>query len=401
MTEILTDLGFKEVFDILLVALFSYGIILWIKRAKAGLAFMGILMLGGFYFVAREAGLQLTAFILQGFFALILIMLVVLFQRDLRQLFERIAVWGLRRNTGSTASNETVLSLVEALSTLARRKHGALVVLPGKDPLHSHVEGGVELGGRVSSPLLMSLFDPDSMGHDGALIVEGDAVTRFSVHLPLSRNFEQLGQRGTRHAAALGLAERADALCIVVSEERGEISIARDHGLRLLRTSDELKTEIEQFIQMKRDPHAGRRTPWSVLTANWVEKIAAAGLALGLWVIFISGGQGVRQQRPASVLVDNLPPGFEITSVEPKEVQVTISGPRREFYVLAPGALEVRIDGFLAGLGRRTFPIGPLDVRHPEGLTVLDVTPPTVELVVTRTGEGADAEEAAPPGAPD
>jgi uncharacterized protein (TIGR00159 family) len=289
VTEILTDLGPKDIFDIVLVALFAYGIILWIKRAKAGLAFLGILMLGGFYFVAREVGLQLTAFILQGFFALILIMLVVLFQRDLRQLFERIAVWSLGRNAGSAASNETVLSLVEALSTLARHKHGALVVLPGKDPLDSHVEGGVELGGRVSSPLLMSLFDPDSVGHDGALIVEGDTVTRFSVHLPLSRNFEELGQRGTRHAAALGLAERADALCIVVSEERGEISIARDHELRLLKTSDELKTEIEQFIQMKRDPHAGRRTPWSVLTANWVEKIAAAGLALGLWVIFISG----------------------------------------------------------------------------------------------------------------
>jgi diadenylate cyclase len=396
--EIFTDLGPKEIFDIALVALFAYGIILWIKRAKAGLAFTGILLLGGFYFVAREIGLQLTAFILQGFFALILIMLVVLFQRELRQLFERIAVWSLRRNAGSAASNETVLCLVEALSTLARRKHGALVVLPGKDPLDRHVEGGVDLGGRVSSPLLMSLFDPDSVGHDGALIVEGDTVTRFSVHLPLSRNFEQLGQRGTRHSAALGLAERTDALCIVVSEERGEISIAQDYMLRLLRSPDELETELQRFVQAQRDPHAERRTPWSVLTANWIEKIAAAGLALGLWVIFISGGQGVRQQRAVPVLVDNAPPGFQISSVQPKEVQVTLSGPRREFYVLAPGALEVRVDGFLAGLGRKTFPIGPLNVRHPEGLTVLDVTPSTVEIVVTRTGEDAAAEKAAPQG---
>jgi len=221
------------------------------------------------------------------------------------------------------------------------------------------------------------------------------------VHLPLSRNFDQLGQRGTRHGAALGLAERADALCIVVSEERGEISVARDHELRLLQTPDELKTEIEQFVQAMRDPDAQRPGLWSLLTANWVEKIAAAGLTLGLWVIFISGGQGVRQQHAVPVLVDNLPPGFEISSVEPKEVQVTLSGPRREFYVLAPGALEVRVDGFLAGLGRKTFPIAPLNVRHPEGLTVLEVAPATVELVVTRTGEGAEAEKAAPQGSPD
>jgi diadenylate cyclase len=395
--EIITDLSVKEMVDIALVALFAYGIILWIKRAKAGLAFIGILLLGGFYFVAREVGLLLTAFILQGFFALILIMLVVLFQRELRQLFERIAVWSLRRNPGSAASNETVLCLVEALSTLARRRHGALVILPGKDPLDSHIEGGVDLGGHVSSPLLMSLFDPDSVGHDGALIVEGDTVTRFSVHLPLSRDFEQLGQLGTRHSAALGLAERTDALCIVVSEERGEISIARDYLLRLLLSPDELETELERFVQTKWDPQTERQTLWPLLTKNWIEKIAAAGLALGLWVMFISGGQGVRQQRTVPVLVDNLPPGFEMTSVRPKEVEVTLAGPRRDFYILAPGGLEVRVDGFLAGLGRRTFPIGPQNVRHPEGLTVLDVTPATVEVVVARPAEGTPSQEATPP----
>jgi hypothetical protein len=324
-------------------------------------------------------------------------MLVVLFQRELRQLFERIALWSLRRKARSATSNETVLCLVEALSTLARRNHGALVVLPGKDPLDRHVQGGVDLGGRVSSPLLMSLFDPDSVGHDGALIVEGDTVTRFSVHLPLSRDFEQLGQLGTRHSAALGLAERTDALCLVVSEERGEISIAKDDLLRLLRSPEELETELQRFVQAQRDPDAQRPRLWSILTANWGEKIAAAGLALGFWVIFISGSQGVRQQHAVPVLVDNLPPGFELSSVEPKEVQVTLAGPRREFYVLAPGALEVRIDGFLAGLGRKTFPIGPFNVRHPEGLTVSDVTPSIVQLVVTPTGKGAEAEKAAPP----
>ena len=383
MPPIFTDIGFREILDVAFMALFAYGIILWMKRAKAGLALVGILMLGGFYFAAREIGLQLTAWILQGFFAVILIMLVVLFQPDLRQFFERIAAWGLRRN-GSSTSNETVTCLVEALSTLARRNHGALVVLPGKDPLERHLEGGVALGGRVSSPLVMSLFDPDSVGHDGAMIVEGDSVTQFSVHLPLSKDFEQLGQLGTRHGAALGLAERTDALCIVVSEERGEISIARDHVLQVLLDPDELETEIKRFVQTKQAPRTGRRPLWSLLTANWIEKAAAVALALGLWVMFISGGEGVQQERVAPVLVDNVPPGFEVTSVEPKEVKVTLAGPRREFYVLAPAALEVRVDGFLTAFGRKTFPIGLQDVSHPEGLTVLQVTPSTVELTVRR-----------------
>jgi diadenylate cyclase len=393
---ILTDIGPLEILDIALVALFAYVLIISMKRAKAGMALVGILMVGGVYLAAREIGLQLTAWILQGFFAVILIMLVVLFQRDLRQLFERIAVWGLRRNSGLSTSDETVLCLVETLSTLARHKHGALVVLPGKDPLDRHIEGGVRLDGRVSAPLLISLFDPDSVGHDGAVIVDGDIVTRFSVHLPLSRDFEQLGQLGTRHGAALGLAELTDALCLVVSEERGEISVARNHLLRMLPTREALETELEQFVQAKRTPEARRRTLWSVLTTNWLEKTAAVGLALGLWVVFVSGGQGVRRERAAPVLVDNVPPGFEITAVEPKEVELTLSGPRRVFYTLADSDLEVRVDGFLAGLGRRTFQIGLQDVRHPEGLTVLNVTPATVQLTVTRTPEA----EPAPPASP-
>ena len=396
MPPILTDLGPLEILDIALVAFFAYVLIISMKRAKAGMALVGILMVGGVYLAAREIGLQLTAWILQGFFAVILIMLVVLFQRDLRQLFERIAVWGLRRNSGLSTSGETVLCLVETLSTLARHKHGALVVLPGKDPLDRHIEGGVDLDGRVSAPLLISLFDPDSVGHDGAVIVDGDIVTRFSVHLPLSRDFEQLGQLGTRHGAALGLAELTDALCLVVSEERGEISVARNHLLRMLPTREALETELEQFVQAKRTPEARRRTLWSVLTTNWLEKTAAVGLALGLWAVFVSGGQGVRRERAAPVLVDNVPPGFEITAVEPKEVELTLSGPRRVFYTLADSDLEVRVDGFLAGLGRRTFQIGLQDVRHPEGLTVLNVTPATVQLTVTRTPEAVPAPPASP-----
>jgi diadenylate cyclase len=213
----------------------------------------------------------------------------------------------------------------------------------------------VDLDGRVSAPLLISLFDPDSVGHDGAVIVDGEIVTRFSVHLPLSRDFEQLGQLGTRHGAALGLAELTDALCLVVSEERGEISVARNHLLRRLPTREALETELERFVQAKRTPEARRRTLWSVLTTNWLEKTAAVGLALGLWAVFVSGGQGVRRERAAPVLVDNVPPGFEITAVEPKEVELTLTGPRRMFYTLTDSELEVRVDGFLAGLGRKTF----------------------------------------------
>lgn len=261
------------------------------------------------------------------------------------------------------------------------------MVLPGKDPLDRHLEGGVDLDGKLSTPLLLSLFDPASTGHDGAVVMEGDTITRFSVHLPLSRDFDQLGQRGTRHGAALGLAERTDALCLVVSEERGEISVARDGELRTVQGAEELEAEIERFLKAKRKPQAEPHAFRAFLTRNWGERAAAVALALGLWGVFVSGGQGIQQVRMAPVLVDNVPAGLEVTAVEPNEVAVTLSGPRREFYLLDQTEVEVRVDGFLAGLGRKTFQLRPDDVRHPDSLTVSGLTPETVTVRVARLGE--------------
>src|SRR5262249_56151173 len=111
---------------------------------------------------------------------------------------------------------------------------GALFVLPRPEPIEGHVGGAIPLGGRISEPLLLSIFDASSPGHDGAVILRGSQLERFAVHLPLSVNRAALGAGGTRHAAALGLSERCDATCIVVSEERGTVSVARDGAIRLL-----------------------------------------------------------------------------------------------------------------------------------------------------------------------
>ncbi len=104
---------------------------------------------------------------------------------------------------------------------MAASKTGALIVVKGKEPLERHLNGGVALTGRVSMPLLFSIFDSHTPGHDGAVIIEADRVTQFAAHLPISKNTAQIKGRGTRHSAAFGLSERSDALTIVASEERG------------------------------------------------------------------------------------------------------------------------------------------------------------------------------------
>jgi DNA integrity scanning protein DisA with diadenylate cyclase activity len=130
---------------------------------------------------------------------------VVVFQQDLRRLFERIAALGFRRRL-LPAGPDAIDTLVRAIAHLAEHRRGALIVLPGREAVAGHVQGGLPLRADITEPLLLSLFDPHSPGHDGAVIVSGDRLMQFAVHLPLSTDHAQLGQRGTRHAAALGLA---------------------------------------------------------------------------------------------------------------------------------------------------------------------------------------------------
>ena len=215
-----------EMLDVVFVAILLYTAIVWAQQTRAAFVVRGILILGSIYIIAKYLDLQMTAWIFQGFFAIFLIMIVVIFQEELRQLFERIAVWSLARKRTPTLGSSTSDVLVRTVADLAKEHVGALIVIRGNDPLERHITGGIPLDGKVSAPLLKSIFDPHSPGHDGAVLVDQDNISRFAAHLPLSKDLRQLANVGTRHSAALGLAELTDALCIVVSEERGTISVA-------------------------------------------------------------------------------------------------------------------------------------------------------------------------------
>jgi uncharacterized protein (TIGR00159 family) len=214
---------FAEIVDIIFVAVLLYTAIVWARQTRAAFVVRGILILGGIYILARYLDLQMTAWVFQGFFAIFLIMIVVIFQEELRQFFERIAVWSFTRKRIPALGSNTADILVRTVSDLAKEHVGALIVIRGSDPLERHITGGIPIDGKLSGPLLKSIFDPHSPGHDGAVLVEQDCITRFAAHLPLSKNLTELSHVGTRHSAALGLAELTDALCIVVSEERGTI----------------------------------------------------------------------------------------------------------------------------------------------------------------------------------
>jgi len=375
----------SEFFDIVLFAAVLYMAIVWLKSTKAGLVGLGIFILAAIYILARFLGLQLIAWLLQGFFAVFVVIIVVIFQEELRQVFEKMALWSLRKKAPRAAESRATDVLVETLDDLAKDKIGALVVLPGSQPIDRHINGGIRLGGLLTEPLLKSIFDPHSAGHDGAVIVEKDEIVRFAAHLPLSKDFSQLSRVGTRHSAALGLSELTDALCLVVSEERGVISYAKDGRLQQIRDTHELVSLLDEFMREKYPAKPKVKLTTQLLRENWMEKAIAVGLAVGLWFVFVPGAKVSEITYQVPVRVTNLPAGFVLEKVDPPQVRVAFSATRRSFFLFEPKQLEATLDASLAALGRRTFRLSEGDIHHPSGLSVKEISPQEVKLSLRAT----------------
>ena len=389
MIDLLRDIGLLDLVDIGVVAALAWVGLRLVRRTRARPALLGLATLGAIYLAARQLGLGLTAAIFQAFFAVLVLVLVVVFQDDLRRIFEQVGAWVSRRRADEPSGGLGEV-LVRAVEQLAAMRTGALIVVPGREPIDRHVEGGIELDGRISEPLLLSIFDASSPGHDGAVVLAGDRVSRFAVHLPLSSDREQLADVGTRHAAALGLSERTDALCIVVSEERGTISIALGGRLRPIERPRALAIELRKHLR----PVSEQKSARGWLQPRFRDALLAVGIAAGLWVVQVPGSVVTEVEVEAPVVVEKLPADLRLEGVEPERVSIRLSGRRRDLVLARNGAVEVRVDALLARLGRRTFQITPALVDRPEGLEVTSIRPDRVKISIGKA-EGAD--EPAPP----
>ncbi|MCR9097988.1 MAG: diadenylate cyclase [bacterium] len=380
-----TDVGLRlvDVLDVLIVSAVCWVAIAWVRESRVRVALGGVAIVSALYGLASFLELRLTTSVLQGFIAIAALVLVVVFQDDLRRFFEGLSL-SLMRNATPRPGADVLDELGTLCFSLASARVGTLFVLPGREPIDRFLDGGHYLGGRVSEPLLRSLLDTKTPGHDGAIVIRGGQVARFGVHLPLSTEFDQLGAGGTRHAAALGLAERSDAFCIVVSEERGVVSVAWRGRLIPVDTPAALRDLVEKFLERSA---RRRREPWvrsrlDLARRRWREGVLATALASGLWVLTGPGAMVDRTSRSIPVVVENVPDGYRVASVEPAQVDVEFEGRRRDFVMAPDDGFAVRVDGDLVDQGRRTFAVDPEQVEHPPALRVVGMDPIKVRLDV-------------------
>ncbi|HNZ33588.1 MAG: diadenylate cyclase [Pseudomonadota bacterium] len=384
ITTLVHSFRIQDFFDILLIAFMIYGLLVWFRDAASRFVLVGIGILGIIYYLARSFQLYLSAAVLQGFFAVILLAMVIIFQEEFRRFFERIATWGRFRKSGRVSSlHEEVEIIVQSVATLARQHTGALIVIPGEDPLDRHLSGGNPLDGILSQPLLESLFDPHSIGHDGAIIIDHGRVVRFGCHLPLSTDAEKIGNLGLRHTAALGLSERTDATCIVVSEERGTVSVAYGGRIEVLKSPTELGMILERLYGKKMPKgKAGRVLGW--FRRNPLEKATAILLASVLWVAFGYQKDLVRRDFTLPIEYRNLSPQWIIEGSKVTEAKVTLSGPEQAFNLLNPATLRLSVD--LSGVreGRQEIELTNDMIRTPANISVVSVSPSRIVVNASR-----------------
>ncbi|MGA2331367.1 MAG: diadenylate cyclase [Syntrophales bacterium] len=382
--SMLQSLRIQDILDIAIISIAISFLLIWIKDRASRFVFIGISLLGFIYVIAKFFQLYLTTVVLQGFFAILLFVLVVIFQEDLRRFFERLAILGIIRKKiqRTTSHGQTSEIIAQTVADLARKHIGALIVIQGSDPLDRHLSGGVELNGTLSEPLLESIFDPHSVGHDGAVVIDGNVVTRFGCHLPLSPNASRYKNLGLRHTAALGLSERSDAISIVVSEERGTICIAEGERIKEVSASALKGVLVTYYTSKAPVKKPGPLARW--LKENTKEKVIAIILACILWMIFGYQRESIQKDFTIPVEYLNTPPEWVIEEPKISEAKVMLVGPPQAFQILNMDALKISLNLSQIQEGRQDIVLTKDMIDAPSNLTIVGIKPSRITVIASR-----------------
>jgi len=382
---LVSEVRWADLLDIAIVSVLIYGILIWLRQRASRTLGMVIIILASAFALANSLDLYLTKMAFHYGMIGILLAFAIVFQDDLRHGFERLAnIRWLSRSSQMIPSQAFVEELTEAIVELAQERIGALIVLPGRQSLDRHVRGGVAVDAKVSKPLLMSIFHPKSLGHDGAILITQGRIAKLGVQLPLTRRVEELQASGMRHAAAMGLAECCDAMIVVVSEERGTITLALDHEFKAI-DSVELAERLRRHLgdQPRREDQ-----PRRARVINQLTQAVAIAAAVCLWWAFAVQVDTIQRTFVVPVEYRNLPPQWEIDSPKPNYIELTLSGSQPAFRLLDPTAVRVSLEITQVNEDRLiSLPAETNLINVPAELSVEQIKPSNIIVSIRKKAE--------------
>ena len=217
-----------DVIDIMLVTWIFYKVYQYFRETRAGQMLIGLVILLIASFLFNSLGLSAMSWLFNQFQTVWVVAFVILFQPEIRRLLIHVGQTKFFQGIFLVSTTRSLESLVESSLILSKKKWGALIVIQRETGLRSYKDAGIQLKAEISAPLVVSIFNPESPMHDGAIILQNTLIEAAGCILPLTESQMILPDMGTRHRAALGITEESDAIVIIVSEERGTISTAEN-----------------------------------------------------------------------------------------------------------------------------------------------------------------------------
>jgi len=385
LIAILANLRFQDVLDILFLTVVAYHLYLWFKGSKAFKALIGLLVLGMVFTAARTWGLFLTTWVFQILWQVLIILLIILFQSEIRQVLERVnplQVIGLRR---LSMPEKWIPPFTKAVFSLAARKTGALIIIERLDRVREWITEGQPLEAEPSLEILTSLFQKDSSLHDGAVVIRKGHISEVACYLPLSPDEGLPKEWGTRHRAALGLSERCDAWVVVVSEERGEVSLARAGEM----VNVENETRLYDLILKAVAPVTPAEKTWwqrirFFFVHRWKTKLGTLALVSLLWLL-LAGQQDVEATFHVPLQTEGVPARLEVIEPADPGIKITIRGLRKDATTLNEKNILAEIDLSMAHAGTWTIPITRRAIHLPnERLQVVKIEPAKMEFTLKK-----------------
>ncbi|MCR5691364.1 MAG: diadenylate cyclase CdaA [Eubacterium sp.] len=265
------ELTLIDILEIIIIAYAFYHIILWIKDTRAWTLLKGMILLGLIFIVAVVLEMNVVLWVFKNAMVVGIMALIVIFQPELRNALEQlgrknilgsIASFDSQKSKNERYANKAIQNIVKSVYDMAKEKTGALIVVEKTINLKECEKTGIILNAEISSQLLTNIFEHNTPLHDGAVLLRNNKIVAATCYLPLSENMELSKELGTRHRAALGISEISDSMTIVVSEETGYVSIAKDGKLYRHVDADTLELRLRQIAKKTSDEN--RRKWWNI-----------------------------------------------------------------------------------------------------------------------------------------
>ena len=391
--DLIPEPTWRDIVDILFLTIVAYQLYVWFRESRALRVIIGLVALGGIYSIAKFWDLFLTTWVFQILWQVLLILLLILFQSEIRQVLEKVSPMRYLRSRRRVFQKTVAKELSQTLFEMAAEQTGALIVLTRNDNPSEFIRAGQTIMALPEPALIKSIFNRYAPAHDGAVVIAQDRITQMGCILPLSEDENLPEKYGTRHRAAIGLSEVTDAICLVVSEERSEVATVVEGKIVTWQDPAALAENLGEIIggpQIRVPSLKGFLK--GIFVDNWRTKLGALALVTIAWLVLASQ-QEAEMTITTPVQHTNLPPDLMLGSGSTPTVDLTVSGRRNAIRSLKEQDVQVSVDLSDITPGRHLIKISAKNIFLPFGVNIDRVAPQNIMVNLRHRSKDMDFDQ--------